>query len=191
LGRTYDQIPWDTAESQSDPIAYFFPEVLFGLDYSPVPYLTLGGELMVPPILVGAWGAGVKVKAVPLTGENMAAALLLKAGANLVTVESEDDFWGPDASYNTQYLVGGGIVSFGNPTISAGVGPKLVFSHVDITGDNTFHGNVIDYGGFLNLIMNYNFIGLSGELSMLSIDRPNAGTRSLLPYTGITLKLMF
>lgn len=187
VGRTYDDIPRDSGADSSYQPNYSWPMTVIGLDYSPVPYLTLGGELTGPPLILSAWGAGVKAKAVPLAGKNMAAAVLLRAGAN----QSESDAWESHYSYNTQYLVGGGIVSFGNPSISVGAGPKLVLGHVNISSDNAFYGNVVDYGGFFNLVMNYKFIGLAVEVSALSIDRPNASTRSLKPYGGGTLKLIF
>jgi len=186
VGRAYDDIPYDSGTGSYET-NYSWPMAIIGIDYSPVPYLTLGGELTGPPLILGAWGVGAKAKAVPLAGKNLAAAVLLRVGTN----QSESDVWGSHHSYNTQYLVGGGMISLGNPTISVGAGPKLVLSHVNISGDNAFYGNVVDYGGFFNLVLNYGFIGLAAEVSALSIDRPNAGTRSLQPYGGGTLKLMF
>jgi hypothetical protein len=189
LGRSYDMIPWDTTEARpadADQVVYFSPVALLGLDYSPVPYLTLGGELLALP-----GGAGLKAKAVPLSGDNAAAAVLLRAGAARA---EESDSWGGTTTYDTQYLVGAGILSFGNPALSVGVGPKLVYSHVNIKRSSSggdFRGNVMDYGGFLNGVLNYKFIGLSAELSLLSIDRPKAGARSLKPYYGGALRVRF
>lgn len=189
VGRSYDDIPNDSGTGSYEP-SYHWPMTLIGIDYSPVSYLTLGGEITGPPLIPSAWGAGLKAKAVPIAGENTAAALLLRVGTNQ---SEESDSWGGHRSYSTQYLVAGGIVSIGSPVISFGVGPKVALSHVNIniSGDNSFNGNVVDYGGFLNLVLNYGFFGLAAEASALSVDRPNAGTRSFQPYGGGMLKIMF
>ncbi len=181
VGRSYDDIPRDSGTGSYEP-NYQWPMTLLGLDYSPLPYLTIGGEF------TGFVGAGLRAKAVPLASENMAAALLLRVGANQ---SEESDSWGGHRVYNTQYMVGGGIVSIGSPFISFGVGPKVALSHVNMSGDNSFSGNVLDYGGFFNLVLNYGFFGLAAEVSALSVARPNAGMRSFQPYGGGMLKIMF
>ncbi|MGB9590522.1 MAG: hypothetical protein ACPL68_06510 [Candidatus Hydrothermia bacterium] len=188
VARAYDEIPSDSGRGYETP-SFLSSVSIVGIDYSPFPYLSLGGELTGPPLFFGAWGAGIRTKAVPLAGDNIAAAVLLRGGVN--SAKEEADAWGPAVSYNTQYLVGGGIVSLGSPTISFGVGPKVVLSHVNISGAGEFSGNVMDYGGFFNLVLNYGILGLAAEVSALSIDRPYAGKRSLRPYGGAMLKLMF
>ncbi|MEO0145579.1 MAG: hypothetical protein ABIM19_01950 [candidate division WOR-3 bacterium] len=185
--RGYDEIvediPQDTLSGYPTNPSYTVPITLIGADFSPVPFLSFGAEG------VGLVGLGLRSKGVLFSGDNAAAALILKAGYNS---HEESDSWGGHEKGETTYLVGGGMVSLGNPFASFGVGPKVVFSRVDITQWNkAYSGNVLDYGGFINLVLNYGFVGVSAEGTLLALDRPLAKTRTLKPYGGLTMRIMF
>jgi len=183
IGRRYDYIPDDTAGIlESD--CYSNPLALLGIDFSPIPPLTLGVEAYGP---LGAIGGDLKAKATMVGNQNMAMALIAKAGAN----SAEGDSWGTHYSYNTQHLLVGGIASVGSPQMSVGFGPKLAFAHANISGGNSWYGNVVDYGGFVNGVLNLGLLGLAGEFSLLSVDRPEADKRALMPYGGARMSFRF
>ncbi len=185
-GRSYDEIVNDTSSklSASDYTAWMSTG---GFWYSPVNRMSFG--LQMESALLGALGGSLRAKGVLFQTENAAAALLLRAGAS----SAEADVWDEHYSYDTQTLTAGSVLSFGNPKLNLGFGPKLVVGHLNINSDSSgsFRGNVFDYGGFLNGVAVWRCVKLSGEATLLYIDRPLAGSGALIPYVGAQAAVIF
>lgn len=186
--RRYDDAWGDEGELVVGPLASV------GVSYSPRPNLKFGVESI---------GSGFAGKAKVVVGEASpwAGAVVGRFG---FLAGDDSDPWDNTVTWKASgaYADGSMVLSWGTPRpapgesdrgkilFTASGGPRAslaVLSYHNLNSGRTWDGNVVDVGGFACLTLERAWFRGSAEISVMSLDRPTAGRRTLRPLGGLQL----
>ena len=185
-GRNYKDV-WEP-EDESPVI----PAEPLNVSFAPNPRLQLG-------IGVIGTGLGLHGKAVVGHEGNWAGAL---AGTFGFLGGDDSDPWDNAPTWKAfgWYAVTSAILSVSTPRpvapgrkdilVTLSFGPRLVLcdlSYEQLNSGDTWDGLVADYGAFIGAGLERWFFEITGELSILRVDRPSRGTREVSPFGGVQL----
>lgn len=185
-GRNYRDV-WES--SDESPV---IPAEPLDFNFAPNPNFKLGLGMI-------GTGLGLNGKAVLGQQGNWAGAI---AGTFGFVSGDDTDPWDNVPTWKAfgWFLQTSAILSLGTPRppspgrkdiMSAlSVGPKLVLcdlSYENLNTDYTWDGLVVDYGAFVGLSLERWFFRITGELSVLRVDRPARHTRAVRPFGGVQL----